>query len=284
MINVLYESFEWSNISLCEYLNDSGCKASLADATDKGQMEQMDPGDVIINRVFPSADMRGHEKSLVYTEELLFSPPFYKTLVINPRDAFIYDCSKLMAYERLVHKTDVRIPAYCKFNSENRKNLKHTSSEKKYVLKRDCGGRSFDFRFYNSLSDVLGDDTIPLGFDFILQEFIEPVKGYTIRVEIVGDDVMAILKRFLGEGRVSSYSRGSGYETYKNPDPHIIEDSFKILKALSIEMGSLDFIEEEQGTHHLIDVNATSNFTPDYTDYLSLNPIRKMSDYILSRL
>jgi DNA-directed RNA polymerase len=55
MIYVLYESYEWSNIKLCEYLNDAGRKAELINATNTELMETMNPDDVYVNRVFPRA-------------------------------------------------------------------------------------------------------------------------------------------------------------------------------------------------------------------------------------
>ena len=46
-----------------------------------------------------------------------------------------------------------------------------------------------------------------------------------------------------------------------------------------MEMGGLDFIRDKEGQLYLIDLNATSNFTPEYFDLLGFDPVERMANY-----
>ena len=46
-------------------------------------------------------------------------------------------------------------------------------------------------------------------------------------------------------------------------------------------MGSLDIIETDNNKFYIIDVNSTSNFTPDYLDLMGFDPIEKIAQFII---
>lgn len=282
-IGILYESYEWSNCRLGEIITQNGIAAEMIFAEDL----QLKPGGdlphaMYINRVFPSADMRGHTTAIEKTARILEAADKQNIPIINSYKAFRYDCSKLETY-KLLMQNGFNIPWFIYINRGNTGAINKENLELPAILKRDCGGRSYDLKMIMTAQDLIDVEEDISSSGWILQEFVEPVKGFSTRVEVIDNRVMTILKRFLGKNGISSYSMGSRYEIYKNCPRGIIEDSTAVLKTLDIEMGSLDFIESSNGTNHLIDVNATSNFTPDYIPLLGFDPIEKMAEYIISK-
>jgi glutathione synthase/RimK-type ligase-like ATP-grasp enzyme len=148
------------------------------------------------------------------------------------------------------------------------------------VIKRDCGGRSWGIRIINGKEELSSAQNDLAEGNWIVQTFIEPEKKFTTRVEVVDNQVMTALKRFLGEGSISSYSMGSRYEVYKDCPGKILGDALETTRLLEIEMGSIDVIETLNDEYSIIDVNATSNFTPDYIPLLGFDPIETMAEYI----
>ena len=151
------------------------------------------------------------------------------------------------------------------------------------MVVRDCGGRSHDLRIIRAEEAWADLKRTMVQTEWIFQEYVEPNKGYTTRVEVVGENIMTVLKRFVGKNDISSYSAGSQYEVYTDYPPDIMKDSIAILKILHVEMGSLDFIENDNGEAYLIDVNATSNFTPDYIPLLGFDPMEFMAKFIVEK-
>ena len=281
-IGILYESDEWSNQRIKELIESQGIKTNyiFAENIDLSNFKMFDH--FYINRVFPSAEMRGNISALKNTNKFLEMLNNLNVPVINSRNAFLYDCSKIKSYKTLA-ENEINIPQYFFIGEAKNINLYIEKTGIPAVLKKDCGGRSFDLKIIGKISD-LGNLDIQIDSDsWLVQKFVEPVKEFTTRVEIVGGSIMTVLKRYIGRGGVSSYSTASKYEVYENYPSGILEDSLKIMSLLEIEMGSIDFIETDSMEYSVIDVNATSNFTPDYIPLLGFDPIEKMVEYILKK-
>jgi ribosomal protein S6--L-glutamate ligase len=297
-IGILYESDEWSNRRLKELIIKNGIAAEMIFMEDfRLERHRPFPHSLYINRVFPSTDMRGHFTSLGKTASLLQILEKQNIPVINSYRAFLYDCSKFKTYN-LLKENRFLIPGFIFVNPDNTGAGRALSSALDaaaagnkpafpLVLKRDCGGRSYDLKMIMNPPDLQKIEknikTNTTSLKWVMQEFIDPVKGFTTRVEVIDNQVMTVLKRFLGKEGISSYAVGSRYELYPDCPAKILEDSVKALKILDIEMGSLDFIENRKGMYYLIDVNATSNFTPDYIPLLGFDPIEKMAGYIIDK-
>ena len=118
---------------------------------------------------------------------------------------------------------------------------------------------------------------------FVIQDYIKPVKDYIARIEIVGENIMSIMKRYVGADAISSYHAGSVFKEYAHCPDRIIQTSFKALRTLDIEMGSLDIIESDADEFFIIDVNATTNFSADNVKMLGFDPIRVIAEYIFKR-
>jgi len=282
-IGILYESDEWSNNRLRDCLDQRGAETEMIYTEDPVvDLNGPFPHSLYVNRVFPSAEMRGNVISIEKLHHLLNHFNKCGIQVVNSYEAFLYDCSKWKTYSVLKDK-GFTLPETVYFDGESGLNIEENALEYPLVAKRDCGGRSFDMQIISMPDDMIDFKRNMSRTHWVFQAFIEPVKGYTTRVEVVGGKIMTALKRFIGKRGISSYSAGSGYEVYEDCPSEILDDSIAALNALHIEMGSLDFIEDGRGRTFLIDVNATSNFTPDYIPLLGFDPIEKMAEYVIKK-
>ncbi len=282
-VGILYESDEWSNRRLRDCLNQEGIDTEMIFMEDaRVEDEGPFPHILYVNRVFPSADMRGHGMSIDKTDSLLRILMEKNIPSINSYEAFLYDCSKWRTYVRLIEK-GYPVPETIFVDAESVQDMESSVLRFPVVLKRDCSGRSYGMQIVRTEESVSALKRQMACIPYIVQAYVEPTKGYTTRVEVVGGTVMTVLKRFVGRDGISSYSTGSRYEVYDGCPPRILKNAIAALDVLDIEMGSLDFIETNEGRAYLIDVNATSNFTPDYMPLLGFDPMEKMAAYIVQK-
>lgn len=275
-IALIYESDEWSNQSIADLLHQKWYEVEYLN------IENIDPDnfiisnyDILINRVFPSAEMRGHFDALAKTFELLNKLEVENIPVITGLPEFEYDCDKYKSYLKMV-EAGIEVPKFQLISNIDEK----VDISYPLLAKQLCGGRSWNMKYIES-SKSIGE--LKIESPCLIQEFIIPDYDFITRIEFFGYDDYFVLKRILDGGKIGSYSRNSTYEIYESYSDELINTSIKALKSLNIEMGSLDIIEKS-GKYYVIDANATSNFSKDYIELLGFNPIEKMVNYYIKKL
>ncbi|MFO7890705.1 MAG: ATP-grasp domain-containing protein [bacterium] len=281
-IGILYESVEWSNQHLCDLINGSDIKTELINLeTGSVSFQRILQHRLIVNRLFPSAPLRGFKNSFSIARNVLKVIDDQQIPMINPFAAYAYDCSKICSMQALSKKTIPVPKSLAYFSSTDQLHLKDLPYPN--VLKPDCCGRCYNTYILNNQQDLKETlQNIPEQ-PYIIQEYIKPVKNFTTRIEIVGKDIMTINKRYLGSNGLSGYHAGSVFKDYPDCPDKIIKSSFKALATLHIDMGSLDIIETDNDQFHIIDVNATSNFSEDNVEMLGFDPIKVMAEYIINQ-
>lgn len=284
-IGVLYESPEWSNLHLAQLLEAKGVEVRLIDLRE-GLLHLGDdfPLDLYINRVFPSAVMRGSAPSINLAQEYVLWLESKGRRVINPSQASFYDYDKAATYIKL-SQLGVLVPQTLVCSSPQALREGAQILGFPFILKHNLGGRAYKAKIFLSPSAWEGD--LKGGMDFgadhllLLQRYIRPFEDYTLRSEVVGGELICLLKRYVAEGGISSWSRGSRYEVVPHPAKAIVSLSLRVAQATGMEMGGLDLIQDEAGRSYLLELNATSNFTPEYVPLLGFDPVERMADYIL---
>jgi len=284
-IGILFESKEWSNTTISDILHEQGIDNTLINISDFINDTAFNfEHQLYWNRVFPSAEMRNNHQWLSIVNNFIFTLNELKIPVINSYKAFYFDFNKLAAYKILKEK-GFDIPRTLGINSFEACKSSLETIGLPAVLKRNCGGRAWNLELINNKNHIKKlKRKFPLINDFwLVQEYIPLKYNYITRIELVNDEIICTLKRFLGSGNISSYSRGSSLKLYNDVPEEIIAAAKNALKILDIEMGSLDIIESKNGKNYIIDVNATTNFTDDYIDLLGFNPLEKMCEYVIKR-
>ncbi len=276
-IFLIYDSEEWSNIQIYNNLKDKGLDIKKINLEkDIIDYENIFNSEMIINRVFPSSLQRGNQRAYKKSK-LLFKKINEKGIfMINSYEAYLNDFSKIRTYS-ILRNENIPIPETHPFES-----LTSVFLSTPFIIKPDCSGRSKNTFIIKDRTDLI-NFRIPSNNKMIIQKFISPDLGFTTRVEILGNEAMVILKRFINKEEMSSYHSGSKYEHYNNANQSIIDISRQALNLLKIDMGSLDIIETKNNEFFIIDVNATSNFSIDNINFLGFDPIKKFSNYIYKR-
>lgn len=278
-IGILYESVEWSNKQLAFHLNDLGIKTELINLEEDAiNLASILKHKMIVNRIFPSSPFRGYKRSYKLAMSILTIIKDFNIPMINSYGSYQYDSSKISTSYALDSK-GLSVPKIYAYFQGNMDSNKHSISYP-CVLKPDCGGRSKYTYILNSKKDLEKALIEIPDIPFIIQEYIHPDKNYTTRVEIVGENIMTVLKRYIGKGNLSGYHSGSKYEDYTDCPKEIINSSKHALQYLNIEMGSLDIVENKENEFYIIDVNGTSNFSEDNIEMLGFDPIELMAKYI----
>ncbi len=280
-IAILYESKEWSNTHLAELIIQKGVDCQLID------MEDCCPTAIIqselyVNRVFPSAFIREHHHAVENTFRFLNHLDRNGVPVINNSQVFHYDCSK-DSYYRVLADQGITIPPWIQTNPQKNHEEARYWGTFPAIVKLDCGGRSYKTEIFKDKSGLLKWTPAISDVHWIVQAYEEPAEGFITRVEIVGKEIIGVFKRSLGKKGLSSYSRGSRYSQYPDCSEKLLQQAEKAMNLLAIEMAGLDFIEDGSGGGHLIDINPSSNFSPDLNPLYGFDPIEKMAAYILKR-
>ena len=117
--------------------------------------------------------------------------------------------------------------------------------------------------------------------DFLMQEFIASSKGRDIRINIVGDQVVASMLRENKNDFRSNISSGGNGTKYE-PDQEYAELAIKAVKALGLSFAGVDVMFGEDGPI-ICEVNSNPQFASTLKA-TGINLADYLSDYILRQL
>lgn len=115
-----------------------------------------------------------------------------------------------------------------------------------------------------------------------VQEFIEK-PGYDYRLFVVGDHVVAAMKRVLSRGWKTNIAQGArGVPLRENEDPEAFELALKTVKILDLDYSGVDIVVDKEGKHYIIEANA-SPLWHGLMEATGVNPAIHIIDYIISK-
>ncbi|MDI9494771.1 MAG: ATP-grasp domain-containing protein [Bacillota bacterium] len=276
-IAILYESEEWSNIYLRDYIRDKGCEVMFVNF-EKAVLNAafFDSAALLVNRIFPSSYFRGHLKTYFKGIDFLREINKKGIPMINSFEALMYDFDKRLVCNTLRDNKINTPEIYCTTKDFSLDKIKFPC-----IVKPNSGGRSRCTAKVENPDELLEFlKTLP-PIEFIFQEYIKSIDNYTLRIEAINGEVFSAVKRSMDENGISSYHRGAVYEKDFKLDKHIEDLVIDTLDILNIRMGGIDLIISNRGPN-IVDVNATSNFSKEFVDFLQKNPLNKMGDLIIN--
>ncbi len=279
MTAILYESEEWSAYALRDSLCALGEEAFLVNMEKEIPYEVLKDCDLVISRIFASAQFRGHLRSLGKMEEVHAFLEEHGITMVNSYQAHLYEISKELS-AKVLKKHGICVPeVYGTFYKEEVYRLPLSYP---LIVKPDCGGRTNETYIIKNEQELA--DTVPKLPDIkmIAEEYLEPVYGYLTRIELIGGECRLIVKRSVTENGLSAYRFGSVYEHYDDCRESIRKTAVRAMELLDIEMGSMDIIENESG-FYIIDINAVSNVSQDNTEMFQFDLMKEMAEYIAKK-
>lgn len=275
-IAIIYESEEWSNIYLKDYLRNKGFDVYFINFEEAVfDAAFFNTSKLIVNRIFPSSYFRGHVKTYFKGLDFMEELEGKGIPMINSYQALRYDFDKVLVCHTL-DRHKIRTPeVYCTTGNFSLDKIKFPC-----IVKPNRGGRSQYTKKVTNPEDLFEFLKNLPAIEFIFQEYIDSIDDYTLRIEAIDGEIFSAVKRSMDESGISSYHRGALYEHIYKLDKAIEDMVIEALRVLDIKMGGIDLIVSKEGPY-IIDVNATSNFSKAFVDFLGKNPLDKMGDLII---
>ncbi len=279
MIGILYESNEWSDHKLAAEVKAHGIDVRLINLEDPASEQATLDCDLLVSRVFASAQFRDHAASLERMPRIAEEADRSGISLVNPARAHFFETDKRLATQTLAEAGFVtpRVFACGKPNMLNPATFSYPC-----VIKPNCGGRTTCTTIAHNAAEAQKFLEAAPFIDFIVQEYIEPVRGFLTRIEIVDGTCALIVKRSIAANGLSAYHLGSTYELYDDCSNEVKQTAERAARTLSFELGSFDLIEGDRGPC-IIDANSVSNVSEDCTDLFGLDLMAEHAAYLARR-
>ena len=278
---------------------------------------RFNPGDhhcpyaLVVNRMSPSAYMRGHAEAIFYTLEYLSYLKETGANVLNGYDAYVYEFSKARQL-RLLEYLGLRYPRAHVINHPSQALAAADGLTFPVVVKPNIGGSGAKIVRFNTPDELRASaqtGTIDLGIDHtaLVQEYLPAEGDGIVRVEFLNGAYLYAIRLFLtsgefnlcpadycpvsGPGQQSNAGglednvsgRGKMVERY-TPPAQVIEDVKRITAAAHIEVGGVEYLVNARDRQiYYYDINVMSNFVADAPQVIGFDPFPLLVDYLLVR-
>jgi len=262
---------------------------------------------VVLNRMSPSAYLRGQGHAILYTQNYLAHLEQLGVRVINGTQAFRIETSKAQQLT-LLRSLGLPYPAARVINHGSEAPAAAEGLRFPIVVKANIGGSGagiIRFDTPHDLARAAAEGRLELGLDqtALVQEYIPARGGHITRVEVLdGRFLYAINVHTTGEtfnlcpadicqthDGVALDRGACQADAPKNslrveavtPPAEVIADVERITAAAGIEIGGVEYIvDDRDGRRYYYDINALSNFVADAPRVLGFNPFVRLADWL----
>ena len=302
-IAVLYEHPEWFKPLFAELERRDVPYVALHAVDhvyDPGEREV--PYSLVVNRMSPSAWMRGNRDAIFHSLRYLEHLEDIGASVLNGAEAFRFELSKAAQYS-LMARLGVRHPATRVLSRPEQAVGAAADLELPVLLKPNIGGSGAGIRSFTSmdeLADAVREGGIDFGIDHVglLQEHLPAQDDAIVRIEIVGGEFLYAIRLLLTPGTFNlcpaDYcelpgmadgvsGRGLPVEAYQ-PSTEIVDTARRLVAAAGMDVGGVEYlVNARDGQPYFYDVNALSNFVADAPTVIGFNPYVNLVDLIVER-
>jgi hypothetical protein len=263
---------------------------------------------LVVNRMSPSAYLRGHTQAMFYTLHYLAFLKEIGANVLNGYEAYVYEFSKARQLG-LLYGLGLPYPQARVINHPSQAASAAEGLTFPVILKPNIGGsgaKIVAFQTLEELRQAAADGVLDLGIDHtaLVQEYLPAVDNCIVRVEILGGEYLYAIRLHLAAGEFNlcpaDYCRlpsaanevglGDGVsgrqvpvESY-TPPPSIVEAVKRIMAAAHIEVGGVEYlVSARDGQAYFYDINALSNFVADAPNVIGFDPTPRLVDYLMRR-
>ena len=241
------------------------------------------PEGVFYNRMSASSHTRDHRFAVELTGPLLAWLEAHGRRVINDRRALQLEVRKFEQYLSL-KQFGIKVPqTVAAVGREQILNVARNFPTP-FVLKPNRGGKGLDVQLFHSIEALeafLADDpVISLDGVTLIQEYIKPADGHIVRMEFIEGkfhyavrvdasggfelcpaDVCQVGDNYcptvVGDKQEASKNKFEIIQDFQDPN---ISKYERFLAANGIEIGALEFVENEDGERFIYDVNTNTNY------------------------
>ena len=262
------------------------------------------------NQASPSAYLRGHTRAVPLALAYMRSLELQGARVLNGADVFALELSK-SAQAALLGSLGVDTPLSFTFNDAAALRRYEHLITWPALLKPNQGGSGARIQIVNSHHDIEAlfaanpnlwqPDNL-----FLLQELLphDPDRGI-VRLEFLGGRLLYAM-RVVTHGRynlcpspVCNPEDGEAMsavpdqdvaaappEFYPYPDvpAEAVEVATRIVRAATLDVGAVEYLETPDGRRVFYDINANSNLRPSVAAAFGFDPFERVVDYLVEQL
>ncbi len=302
-IAVLYEHPEWFKPLFAELERRSVDYTALhAAELVYDPDERRTPYSLVVNRMSPSAWLRGGRQAIFHTLRYLEHLDGFGAPVLNGAGAFRFELSKAAQYS-LMARLGLLHPRTRVLSRSEQAVAAADGLQYPLLIKPNIGGSGAGIRSFatpDELARAVRDGQLDFGIDGVglLQEHLPAVDEAVVRIEIVGGEYLYGIRLLLSPGTFNlcpaDYcelpgmadgvsGRGLPIEAYE-PPAVIIDAARRLVHAAGMDVGGVEYlVNARDGQPYFYDVNALSNFVADAPNVIGFNPYANLVQLILDR-
>ena len=268
------------------------------------------PWTLALNRMSPSAHLRGHAAAIAHAREYLRYLGACGVDVVNGADAFALETSKV-AQMLLLRRLALPFPRTRVVNDVRLAPDAARGLRFPVVVKPNIGGSGAGIQRYETpeaLRRALDDGVLDLGIDrtALVQEFLPARGGHIVRVEVLGGRFLYAIKVYPNPDgfnlcpadicRPGEETAAAGdlcpadlpkvalrVEGYTPPAP-VIGAVLAVARAARLDLAGVEYlVNDRDGEVYYYDINALSNFVADAQAVIGFNPYVALVDYLALR-
>lgn len=302
-IAVLYEHPEWFK-PLFAQLDRLGAPYVALHATE--HVYDPDAADapygLVVNRMSPSAWMRGEREAIFHTLRYLEHLDQIGTPVLNGAAAFRYELSKAAQYS-LMARLGIRHPATRVLSRPEQALSAAAELRFPVLVKPNIGGSGAGIASFATpaeLEAAVRGGALSFGIDHVglLQEHEPAWDDAIVRIEILDGRFLYAIRLLLTPGTFNlcpaDYcelpgmgdgvsGRGLPIEAY-DPPAQLVDQARRLVAAAGMDVGGVEYlISARDGEAYFYDVNALSNFVADAPNVIGFNPYADLAELIVER-
>ena len=272
--------------------------------------------DLLVNRMSPSADRRGHAHGILPVLQYLESMEAGGVAVVNGARAYSYEISKARQMA-LLADLGLPFPATRVINAPAEAVSATHGLRWPVVVKPSVGGSGAGVLRFDSEDDLRAAadaGQLDLGVDHLalVQEFIPARGGHITRVEVLdGRYLYAIAVPVTGQSfnlcpadlcdvPTGESESAGGVElggscavslpatgrraTQAHPPQEIVDAVVRMTRAAGFDVGGVEYVvDDRDGQPYFYDLNALSNFVADAPSVIGFDPWEPFVDYLVAR-
>jgi hypothetical protein len=248
-----------------------------------------------VNRLSASSYQRQHQRAVALAFSYLKFLTAHGARVLNYHHAYleVNKVDQLLAFQQYGLPT----PRTWIFNDPAQ--LRHLPADFPFplLIKPSQGGAgSLILRFDSRTALLASLQQIPVPPDelWLAQEYIRPVSGYINRVEILDGRLLYALHVYPADsfnlcpadGCAVDPTLTSQAQFYLNDqlDPAMIATITGFFRSLSLDFGSIEFLQGADGTNYFYDLNLNSNYRTQLPGIENFDPWGRLADYLGAQL
>jgi len=313
-LGILYEHPEWF-VPLFAELDRRGIPYDRILATDlcfnpavrAGPAGADRPYTLVLNRMSPSAYVRGHGHAMFASLSYLRHLEIQGVPVVNGADAFGLELSKT-AQISLLARLGLPHPKTRVINTSAQATAAAQGLTFPLLVKPNIGGSGAKIQRFERLDDLaaaVSAGTLDLGIDHtaLVQEFHPPVGGFIVRVEVLDNRLLYAIKVFPNPAAgfnlcPADICQDPAQEDLcpadlpktnlrvegTTPPEAVIRDVVRLAQAAHLDLGGIEYLTSERdGRLYFYDINALSNFVTDAPRVIGFDPFPVFVDYLERR-